>query len=69
MRRPMREACCDEGLSVVPLQRFGHRCDIPNFCTVKDSSGDLGRQASLMPTDRVEALRSALGDLTAMYLI
>lgn len=25
-------------------------CEIPNFCAVKDSSGDLGKQASLIRT-------------------
>lgn len=34
------------GVEITPhlLQRL---CEIPNFCTVKDSSGDLGKQASL----------------------
>ena len=37
------------GVEITPslLQKL---CEIPNFCTVKDSSGDLGKQASLIRT-------------------
>ncbi|UIJ91798.1 dihydrodipicolinate synthase family protein (plasmid) [Sinorhizobium meliloti] len=37
------------GVEITPslLKRL---CEIPNFCTLKDSSGDLGKQASLIGT-------------------
>ena len=37
------------GVTVTPAL-LGKLCEIPNFCTVKDSSGDLGAQASLIRT-------------------
>ena len=37
------------GVTVTPAL-LGKLCEIPNFCTVKDSSGDLGGQASLIRT-------------------
>lgn len=37
------------GVEITP-DLFRRLCEIPNFCTVKDSSGDLGKQASLIST-------------------
>jgi 4-hydroxy-tetrahydrodipicolinate synthase len=37
------------GVGISPAL-FGELCAIPTFCTVKDSSGDLGRQADLIRT-------------------
>lgn len=37
------------GVTVTP-SLLKELCDIPNFCAVKDSSGDLGKQASLIRT-------------------
>ncbi len=39
------------GVTVTP-SLLNELCAIPNFCAVKDSSGDLGRQASLIRTGR-----------------